>query len=1006
MSNDQLKKAGKDQEEAVNQQDASDQLPEYEEDAEEDFNSTMMAIDVSKLNMDQTKTGLRIEDEKTPPQTFAESHPKKSWKDTLKSWFQSKVEAGQPKRKLPDKLQKWQGVWICDLNQPVFIQVAFYLFRVFLLIAFAFLQIHFIDEISRSFETQNPLRYPFLFGYVTQAIIVAAVLMKRMAPTWILVVPLTLLTLIMANGAIFYHTADQLYYQISSQSISEYLNSYYLFVLLLSGVITVSHVVKNQILRIVMAALYGLSLLPFLINFYQETLVEYAFFGAGFLQVVPGFFLQPQYISMHFLLPVVFLVTLYFSFSSTTKGVAGSLAVLLFTVLILNFSLMQKNRVFHVFNLVVSKRLSVGAAEVKHANQNLKIETKNFKEYEGLDLKARYRFQFEDVKKKQDVFDLTVVDAFGFPVRFLTKSDFVVFSDDQKIEDFSFEEVASSSSEGAKYRLKIKLQPQEPLLKWQPIRGALSSKRQFVFDLTHPEKVNRLVIKRNEDVLLEVVEPKKNQVTLPLYYFQPGRQEVNITMYDELNQEIYQKDLTLNIRLDDDFNLISPLNGDHVGEQVGVLLQLQGIKADEIKNVQYYLNDQLVEDVSGMSYFHTLDLSQVPEGEVKLTVKAILVGREITHDVNLKKGATVPKLMITEPTMGVFAERQTTVSYQLDQKEAEVDTTQVYVNGNRIEGLQSQNSSFEIPVNRWEESEIYVAVQLKLKNGTEVSDWVQINRGMSALALNFDAKSLSFINVKKVAVLLDASVSSWDNWQKKSKWHNMTNLILAPEVESRLKNLNPSLFVFGQEKPFYFRDCADVTQLNKRGDYNKATLKRKLEAISPKGVSALSAALKQAYRTKPEKIFVFADSSDTCQNSLISTLRSVMKKSPETVVHVFSLGRVATQDRQDLMKLAEQTGGHYYQPDDYDTLRNKLLEELSLNYELYSQGKQIYQSPLENKEFRLGPGQYTLKIPYGSQIKEIDINLEHATKTTLNIQGQKSRKEEEQIKVEKVISQM
>jgi hypothetical protein len=384
-----------------------------------------------------------------------------------------------------------------------------------------------------------------------------------------------------------------------------------------------------------------------------------------------------------------------------------------------------------------------------------------------------------------------------------------------------------------------------------------------------------------------------------------------------------------------------------------------------------------------------LDLSAVPDAQGILKVVVDTGTGPLSQTVSVVKGTPAARLHLTEPPMGVFAEHDMPVAYSVSGSGIQVAGVKLFVNGNAFTDFTVKDQRFTLPVSRWQMSEIYVVLTAVLSNGQNVSDWVQINRGMSELELKFDPATLGFLNVSKVAVILDASVSSWDNWQNKSKWQAMGNVILAPDVENKLALLNPSFFVFGSEKPYYYYDCADAHDLLEKRSYNKALLKRILEKIKPGGVAALTKAFELAYKTKPDMIFAFADSSDYCTANLVNALRKTASQSPSTRVFLISLGRVHQKDQKELIRLAERTGGRYMQPEDYNALSKMLIEELVLNYELHSQDKLIAKLPLEDKSFHLGPGNYVLKIPYGARVQEVPLKLEHGTQTTLTISGKK-----------------
>ena len=745
-----------------------------------------------------------------------------------------------------------------------------------------------------------------------------------------------------------------------------------------------------------MGGLALLCLLPIGINFQQHVILEFGFFGFGFLHAIPYSFLQPLIVVFHVVMPVLALFYLVLSFwpalstvQQSARGMARSLAVLFLFMLGLNFALMQKNRVLHALNYFLPQELSVGVIEENFLNQNLRVATNNFMSNEGLDTKARYRLRLEKSKDK-DKYILKVVDAFNFPVNFLTLEDIVVLSDSKPLKNFTFKEDADPKLESGRYILGLKLEPKQALVEWPAARQSLDPKGSLIFKLNDLDKIKHVIIKHGADVLLDVQNPTQADVSLPLFYFGVGTQKVTVVAEDGLGQRVFADDVDFSLKLQNDFSILSPLPNDTVHDQVGIVLALSGMNADTVAKVIYEVEGKALATASGLDYFHSLDLGALPVGDVHLKVRVQLADKELTHDVVLKKVASDTKFKITNPAMGVFAENDLPIAYQITAPEKVTDLS-VWVNGNLYLNSQKSDKTSDVaitlPVSRWQNPVLYVVVQATTASGQKYSDWMQVNRGRSQLSLKFDLNSLGFLNVSQAAIVLDASVSNADSWQGKSKWATMTGLILHPDTQARLENLKPALYVSGSETPYYYGNCSDATALVKAGEYKKSILKQKLEDITPKGVSALAAGLKLAYSTKPERVFLFADSADSCDAHFLSTLKKLFKDSPKTMVSVFALGKVQDPDAKRLQDLAQQTGGHYFQPDDVTALTATWLKELSLNFQLTAADRVVDEAPLVDKSLELSPGDYTLKIPYGNDLKEIPVHLTNGAKTTLIISG-------------------
>lgn len=977
----------------------SDEVADPDKAQGDELNTTMMAIDVSKLGTDVTKTDIKVQAPKSPTDDDIIREQLEEKKSPLVRLFGQVF--GRKKKaarvvNLPRVLEPYLHFWVCDPNETLAFQLFFYALRLAIIVLAITGQSILGQEVVESFRKLHPERLLFAVIFAVELFLTLYFLLRKKSPGWLVTWPLTALALIMVYGAIFYHTADRDYFTLVDGTIADHLNEFYMLVFLYVGIMALFGVIRQFLLRSLLALLLVAAIAAMALNLFLNVRLEQSFFGPGLLAKIPLDYLQPVWLSLQIVTPLLLLFLAVYalkpggksSLDNAVRSMARSLAVLLFFVTVLNLALLQKNRVFHVLNLVLPQRLDVGGIEFKYLNQNLKIITKNFVANEGRDSKSRYRFHVRYAKKKK-MFLLQVEDVFGFPVKNLGQADFLVTSDDKKITTAGITEDRALDLEKGNYWIKLELTPKSDVVRWQLERRSYLPQEEIGFELTQPDKLGRVVVKYGDEVLLEVKSPKSSNTALPLGYFRDGIFKLNVLAYDALDQEIFQKDLDVHVVSAKDLAILFPRSGDVVGSEVAVVTRLTGVPAAGVKSMSYYFRDQLLGHFDELGYFQLLDLSAMPDGQGTLKVVADTGTEQISQLVDIDKGTPVASLRFTEPPMGVFAERDMPVSYGVSGSGAQVVGVKVFVNGSAFADFVVKDQGFTLPVSRWQMSEIYVVLTASLTNGQNVSDWVQINRGMSELELKFDPATLGFLNVSKVAVILDASVSSWDNWQNKSKWQAMSNVILAPDVENKLALLNPSFFVFGSQKPYYYYDCADAHDLLEKRSYNKALLKRILEKIQPSGVAALAKAFDLAYKTRPDMIFAFADSSDYCTADLVSVLRTSAGQSPSTRVFLISLGRVHQKDQKELIRLAESTGGRYMQPEDYTALTKMLIEDLVLNYELHSQDKFIAKLPLEDKSFHLGPGNYILKIPYGAKVQEVPLKLEHGTRTALAISGKK-----------------
>lgn len=967
--------------------------------ATDELNATMMAIDVSKINLDATKTDIRIDLPKSPTDADIIREQLEEKKSPLmrlvrQLWKRGK-KRGTQTVKLPKVLEPLVHIWVCDPQKAFGFQLLFYFLRLAIVVLAALLQFQLGQMALGSFETSHPERFLFLALFVAELVLSVIALLKRQSPGWLVTYPLSALVIIMAYGAIFYHTADRNYLSLFNAPISDQLNEFYLLLLLYVGISAALAAFRGTGMRFFVLFLTGLGFLGVGLNLILKVRFEDAFFGPGFLSRVPFWYLQPLWVVLEVLLPLLGLFFLAGSFtrggsveSGAVRSFARSLAVLLLCVLGLNLAIMQKNRVFHAGNFLFAKRLDVGGIEFRRLGRNLKIVTKNFLINEGQDSKARYRLKISNTKEKTRFF-LQVEDVFGFPVKNLTRHDFVVTSDDKTLKDFELTEDHSLDVNKGNYWIKLNLPKKMEPVQWRVDRRNYLPQEQIEFTLD-TKQLARILVRYENEVLLDAKSPFPAKLSLPLIYFRDGLHRLDVLAYDSLEQELFHKNLDVKVAAPSDFTLLMPRPQDTVGNLITLVSRWSGTPAEGVQGAKYYFREQLVLESDATAPVQTLDLSGFTDGAGVLKVVLKTRQGELSKTVDVVKSSAAPRLQLTEPGMGVFADRELPVAYTLKAGEGtSLAGVKVFVNGVPFHDFLPQNGRFVLPVSRWQVAEIYLVVSATLSSGQVITDWVQVNRGMSELELEFDATTLGFLGEGKVALVMDASVSSWDSWQNRNKWQAMTNLLLAPEIESRLATRSPAFYVFGAQKPYYYHDCSDAYDLLEKRTYNKAILKRILENLKPGGVAAVVSALKQAYKAKPDTIFMFTDSSDLCEPDLVKGLKNELRSSPSTRVHVISLGKVAERDKTQLLRLTQKTGGRYLNPPDETALIALLIEELVLNYELTSKDKSLVKLPLENKSFRWGPGLYTLKIPFGSRVESVPVQLEHGVHTTFQISGKK-----------------
>ncbi|MFH1356910.1 MAG: Ig-like domain-containing protein [bacterium] len=967
------------------------------QEGQDDLNSTMMAIDVGKLDLSDidTKTEVKIE-MPTDDEIIQEKLEKK--KTPLARFFSKLItprfDKSSSQKELPSFLTRFVDVWVCQPSTTAAHKVLFYLLRI-IIVGLAVYLHFFLFELFQAADAHKGTRIAYTVLLSMDAIIILLTLLFRLSPGWLVAAPTAILSLFFGYLAIFFDTADIQIFSVYGSPLISILHEFYIGVLGYLFFMGVFVVARNLLSRVFLGLLSLLSIAPMVFCHLQGVNLEMSLFGSGVLSKIPTYYLQPTYLSLQVFIPLMAFILLFMGFTyghapsvKIRRGFARSLTFLLFALMVTNFSVMQNNRVFHVMNFVFPQSLDVGGVDMEILNHNIRIETKNFHAQAGIDKSSRYQFTLKK-GQKDNQYLLQVVDKFEYPVRNLKKEDLVVFNDGVKIKKFSFKEEPDVNDKRGNYIITFNLEAKNQIITWDRKTKTYSNQENIVFELSQLSQIKRFYVGYQDEALLDIVNPKTEKIQLPLNYFNTGDYVLKVSLYDRNNEEIFNDKIQMTISQGASFSLLSPLKGDSVRSSLPVLITPQFADQKGVTSVTYLIDGDVLYKTQEVLFYHSLDISDLAEGDHTLTVVAQTAGGKLEEKVNFMKQEESPELVILEPHMGAFSKSDAAVTFDIKQaKGRAVAGVSLFVNGNSFSDFTIEDKSFILPISRWFQSEIYLTVQATLDNGVKVSDWVQVNKGLSVLDLEFDAQKLSFLNYENVVVLIDASISNLDNWQGKEKWRFIKKIVTDNEIDKRLGDLNPSVIVFGAEDAHYYSNCNDTKEIIKKDRYSKALLRRQLSLYQPNGVSALTHALKEAYKRKPEKIFVFADNRDSCSSSF-NAIDKLIKQSEKTQIDIFALGQITEESEKWLKKLSEKTGGNFYQPDSYNHLKKNWLGEMSLSYELYMNDRLIERDALGSRKFYLSPGLYKLQIPYGLKRKEMAFTLENNTTTKLKISGEK-----------------
>lgn len=983
-------------------------LPAYkssggtEEVAVEDMNSTMMGIDLSSFQA-ETRQNIRVEtsiserEDVSDASSVKEKAPsffKRLFSKAKKPIFSPKSQYAEEKTphefQMPKRMQAFNGVWMPFAKDSLVQKVFFYVSRFLLVLCGIFAQWVLVRSFVSNYQNMHPARWIVLAAVVLSVLLTIVSVLRKASPTWILTIPFTALAFVFAYGAWFYSTGDLYYFVFQNQSLAHWLNIYYLGLFVFLVFLFVGGQTQSLAGKILWGVLLLLSLVTPVLHQIYGVNFEQGLAGYGVIAKIEQFYLRPAYLLLHALIPLWLVLCLVKSFSRSlevrkklAQSVYLSLTPLFWAMLVLSLALLQNNRIFHLGNFFVSMKPIAGKAEFELMGHRVVLQVRDSSSES--ESSNRYTFKVSGTANPKQ-FDLEITNADQEAVLGLTKNEFVVLTDDVENSDF---QLLTHPTNPKHYLFKLDLKAKDQAINLASSKKNWLQSEDLVLDVADPLQISKVALIENGQSLIEKSPPFAEKLSFTLAYFNPGDHQLTVVAYDNKNQESVRIPFKINIQESRNFFVVTPFEGDDVSQKIAVYLSLKAMKAQDVKKITYRLNNEVVLESPTYSSFVTLDATQIADGDVKLQIQIDQEGESLVQTLNLRKSQkALGNLNVIAPAQGSFAQNETQVAYEVSEPvNAKVLGVRVKVNGLPYEDFEVKENRFSLPTARWKSGEVFISLQATLDSGQKVSDWVQVNRGVSALKLQFQTQSLLFLGQKKMSIILDSSQSTSDFWYSKSLLEVFKDAILSPEIQNKLAEQELNLSVFGGDKPSYYQNCNAVSEVFS-GTVVKATLKKKLDELVSQGQRPLLRAVTKALQAKPNKLVLITGGADSCEKSWIDTFTQSLEKSNQTKVSLFWFGeKLPDTDVQKLTLALQKTGGEFFDAEDMESFLKSFSDELSVNFELAETDKLLQRAPLKDMEINLPPGDYTLRLPFTEGFKEVPVHLDHGLKKVLNVSG-------------------
>jgi Ca-activated chloride channel family protein len=173
-------------------------------------------------------------------------------------------------------------------------------------------------------------------------------------------------------------------------------------------------------------------------------------------------------------------------------------------------------------------------------------------------------------------------------------------------------------------------------------------------------------------------------------------------------------------------------------------------------------------------------------------------------------------------------------------------------------------------------------------------------------------------------IVLDASISMRELINDETKI-DIAKRAVRELVESLPDNARLGLVVYGHRKP---NDCDDIELLIPPAKLDRGAFVAAVNAITPRGLTPLSAALEFAavsldYLQQPATVILVSDGLETCHGNPCATAARLKAAGVNLVVHAVAFD-LSARDAKSFACIATATGGRFLQANDAASLKDAL----------------------------------------------------------------------------------
>ena len=213
---------------------------------------------------------------------------------------------------------------------------------------------------------------------------------------------------------------------------------------------------------------------------------------------------------------------------------------------------------------------------------------------------------------------------------------------------------------------------------------------------------------------------------------------------------------------------------------------------------------------------------------------------------------------------------------------------------------------------------------------------------------------------RNILIILDTSTSMAEAFE------NATKIKIAKQVLTELVEVIPEGMWVGLRT---FGGCERSQLLVPMEPLNKAYLQAQIHAIDTSGATPIAYTLERAkedFAAVPDAklILLVSDGKETCGGDPVAAARGLIAAGYDLKIHVIGFDIAQEPEaREQLTKIAEVTGGTYFDAESSEQLRIALQHSLPIRYRVYNQqGEEVFIGVLGEAGPRLPPGVYRVVI--------------------------------------------